>query len=201
MNNMYETITLRDLLEKSNRNGFAVIQPHNTRSFTVTIPKAVETSAAQGLLDDRDKLLAWFGVDKDNIVSNYELSVNSQDITNGRLKNTKHFLKTCRSWWNEAEIEFCGIMYLQPHDRAEYSTDDWWHLIDILQKHGISYGFAAIGEISSDGSSVKTIKYYFQDFMGTIYTTSLSDDQNAEHKIFYYNRVLTEKIKERALAL
>ena len=112
--NSKNIVTMRNLIEESTHDFYTSIAPQNVEKISITIPEGTINTAANGLLEDQSKLLAWFGLDTTNTVSNYELSVNGQDITNGRLKSAKHIMRSCNAWYEE-NIEFCGLMYLQPY--------------------------------------------------------------------------------------
>jgi len=189
--NSKNIVTMRNLIEESAHEFYTSIAPQNVEKISVVIPKGIISAASDGLLEDREKLFAWFGLDASNTVSSYELSVNGQDITNGRLKNTKHFMRSCNAWY-EKNIEFCGLMYLQPYGRASFRKDDWSHMIEVLTKYGFSYGFAAIAELSKDGQSVKNVQFYLMDFCGTVYTT----DDVGEDKTFYKNEQIRESFMD-----
>lgn len=189
--NSKNIVTMRNLIEESTHDFYTSIAPQNVEKISITIPEGIINTAANGLLEDQSKILAWFGLDTTNTVSNYELSVNGQDITNGRLKNAKHFMRSCNAWY-EKNIEFYGLMYLQPYGRADFCRDDWFHTIDVLMKYGFSYGFVAIGEMSTDKHSVAGVRFYLMDFFGTVYTT----DDTGDNKVFRKNEQIHEKFMD-----
>ena len=84
--NSKNIVAMRNLIEESTHDFYTSIAPQNVEKISITIPEGIINTAANGLLEDQSKILAWFGLDTTNTVSNYELSVNGQDITNGRLK-------------------------------------------------------------------------------------------------------------------
>ena len=99
--NSKNIVTMRNLIEESTHDFYTSIAPQNVEKISITIPEGIINTAADGLLEDQSKLLAWFGLDTSNTVSCYELSVNGQDITNGRLKNAKHFMRSCNAWYEK----------------------------------------------------------------------------------------------------
>lgn len=171
MKSTNETITMRKLIDESEKSYGIEICPGRDENITVTIPQVIIEAAAEGLLEDRNKIMGWFGLDVDNTVSEYGLSVNSQDIINGRLKNAKHFMRTLDAWYDK-DIQFCGLMYLQPNGKATFSKDDWWHMIEVMLKYGFSYAILTIGEMSADKNSVTDMQFYLMDFFGTVYSTT-----------------------------
>ena len=188
MKNANNTISMRDLINESEKSYGIKICPGRDENIAVTIPQATVSAAAKGLIEDQSKLMAWFGLDTDNTVSEYGLSVNSQDILNGRLKNAKHFIRTLDAWY-DANVKFCGLMYHQPNGCAAFCKDDWWHMMDVMRRYGSSYAFVAIGEMSADKKSVVDIRFYLMDFFGTVYVT----EDTGEAKVFQKDDRIHEK--------